>query len=95
MFERCTETARQAIVGAQEKALLLRHAYIGTEHLLLGLLRAEDEEAGELLRAFSMDLEGARARVAAEVDPGGEDPPDSLPSRRMPSGLWKRRTRRC
>ncbi|MDP8942689.1 MAG: hypothetical protein M3N16_00985 [Actinomycetota bacterium] len=79
MFERCTETARQAIVAAQEEARLLRHPYIGTDHLLLGLLRSETAHAAEVLMAFSMDLEGARARVAAEVDAGGDVPPDHLP----------------
>ena len=49
MFERFTERARQVIVLAQEEARTLRHNYIGTEHLLLGLLREADGVAARVL----------------------------------------------
>ena len=51
VFERFTERARQVVVLAQEESRALRHAYIGTEHLLLGLLR---EEEGLAARAGGM-----------------------------------------
>ncbi|MGH3091540.1 MAG: Clp protease N-terminal domain-containing protein, partial [Gaiellaceae bacterium] len=49
MFERFTERARQVVVYAQDEARALKHNYIGTEHLLLGLLREEEGPAARVL----------------------------------------------
>jgi ATP-dependent Clp protease ATP-binding subunit ClpA len=72
MFERFTEQARNAIVLAQEEARGLKHNYIGTEHMLLGLLRDRDSLAARVLQSFGIDLEAARVQVSAAVGVGEE-----------------------
>jgi ATP-dependent Clp protease ATP-binding subunit ClpC len=72
MFERFTERARQVVVLAQDEARALRHQHIGTEHLLLGLLREEEGLAARTLAAFGVTLDDARARVIAAVGEGPE-----------------------
>jgi ATP-dependent Clp protease ATP-binding subunit ClpA len=64
MFERFTERARQVVVLAQDEARLLGHGYIGTEHLLLGLLRDEEGLAARVLDSFDVTVEEVRAQVA-------------------------------
>src|SRR3954453_8386691 len=71
MFERFTPSARQVIVFAQEEARLLRHNAIGTEHLLIGLLRDDVGHGGAALRSFGLSAEAAAARVAEIVPAGG------------------------
>ena len=70
MFERFTEQARQVVVLAQDEARSLSHDYIGTEHLLLGLLREEEGIATRVLGSLDMTLEAVRARVAGIVGRG-------------------------
>ena len=70
MFERFTERARQVIVLAQEEARVLHHTHIGTEHLLLGLLREQEGVAAQALAALGVTLEDARTRVRATVGVG-------------------------
>ena len=70
MFERFTESARQAIVLAQEESRDLRHDYIGTEHLLLGLLRESDGLPARVLGAHGVTPERARRGVIALVGTG-------------------------
>jgi ATP-dependent Clp protease ATP-binding subunit ClpC len=72
VFERFTEEARQVVVLAQDESRLLRHHYIGTEHLLLGLLREEGAEA-RALGARGVTLERAREQVKAIVGEGEEE----------------------
>jgi ATP-dependent Clp protease ATP-binding subunit ClpA len=72
VFERFTEHARQVIVLAQDEALGLRHNYIGTEHLLLGLLRVEDSLAADLLNALGVTIDDTRAEVTKTIGPGDE-----------------------
>jgi ATP-dependent Clp protease ATP-binding subunit ClpA len=72
MFERFTERARQVIVLAQEEARTLRHNYIGTEHLLLGLLREEEGVAAKALEALDITVERVREKVV-EIVGSGED----------------------
>ncbi|MEU6583557.1 Clp protease N-terminal domain-containing protein [Nocardia sp. NPDC046763] len=67
MFERFTDTARRAIVLAQEEARLLGHDWIGTEHLLLGILHGGDPIAGQALADVGLDLSGLRERVNQAV----------------------------
>jgi ATP-dependent Clp protease ATP-binding subunit ClpC len=64
MFDRFTERARQVVVLAQDEARALKQESIGTEHLLLGLLREEDGVAARVLGAFPVTLERLRADVA-------------------------------
>ncbi|MGH2850016.1 MAG: Clp protease N-terminal domain-containing protein [Solirubrobacteraceae bacterium] len=72
VFERFTERARQVVVLAQEEARTLRHPFIGTEHLLLGLLRDEDGVAARALAGCGVTLIDARRRVDEIVTPGAE-----------------------
>jgi ATP-dependent Clp protease ATP-binding subunit ClpC len=72
MFERFTERARQAIVLAQVEARGLKHNYIGTEHLLLGLLREEEGLAARALSSFDLTVWEVRAEVARIVGQGDE-----------------------
>ncbi len=57
MFERFTERARQVVVLAQEEARSLKHNYIGTEHLLLGMLREEEGIAAQVLTTIDVNLD--------------------------------------
>jgi ATP-dependent Clp protease ATP-binding subunit ClpC len=63
MFERFTEPARQVVVLAHEEARLMRHERVGTEHLLVGLARVDDDVASAVLRAHGLTGEKARAAV--------------------------------
>jgi hypothetical protein len=72
LFERFTERARQVVVLAQDEARALRHNYIGTEHLLLGLLREEEGVAARALGELDVSLEEVRARVAQIIGMGDE-----------------------
>jgi ATP-dependent Clp protease ATP-binding subunit ClpC len=79
MFERFTERSRQVVVLAQDEARLLRHNYIGTEHLLLGLLREEEGLAARALENLQIGLEEVRARIEHEVGHGEEVPAGQIP----------------
>jgi ATP-dependent Clp protease ATP-binding subunit ClpC len=72
VFERFTERARQAIVLAQDEARRLKHNYIGTEHILLGLLREDEGLAARVLAELGVGIEDVRAHVIAEVGEGHE-----------------------
>jgi ATP-dependent Clp protease ATP-binding subunit ClpC len=70
VFERFTERARQVVVLAQDEARALRHNYIGTEHILLGLLREEEGLAARILESLEITVEGVRDQVARIVGSG-------------------------
>ncbi len=72
MFERFTERARQVVVLAQDEARGLKHNYIGTEHLLLGLLREEQGLAARVLESFGVTVEEVRFQVARIVGQGDQ-----------------------
>jgi ATP-dependent Clp protease ATP-binding subunit ClpC len=72
VFERFTEPARQVVVLAQVEARALKHNYIGTEHLLLGLLRQEDSLAAQVLGSLGVTLEDVRGQVKRIVGHGEE-----------------------
>ncbi|MGB3682114.1 MAG: Clp protease N-terminal domain-containing protein [Rubrobacteraceae bacterium] len=72
MFESFTERARKVVVLAQEEARHFAHNYIGTEHLLLGLIREEDGVAAQSLRAVNVSLDGVREQVEGIVGYGEE-----------------------
>jgi len=78
MFERFTERARQVVVLAQGEARTLRHNYIGTEHLLLGLLR-EDGAAARALDEFDVTFEEVQAQVARIIGQGDEVTTGQIP----------------
>jgi ATP-dependent Clp protease ATP-binding subunit ClpC len=71
VFERFTEPARQVGVLAQDEARLLGHGFVGTEHLLLGLLREEAGVAARVLASLEVTLDEVRSRVS-EIVAGGE-----------------------
>ena len=79
MFERFTERARQVVVLAQEEARTLKHNWIGTEHILLGLLRQEEGLAAQVLESLAVPLERVRADVVAIVGCGEEATPNRIP----------------
>jgi Clp amino terminal domain, pathogenicity island component/UvrB/uvrC motif len=70
MFERFTERARRAVVLAQEEARKLDHGYIGTEHLLLGLIREGEGVAAKTLESLGISLRTVREQVVARVGRG-------------------------
>ena len=70
MFERFTNKARHVVVLAQEEARRLQHNYIGTEHVLLGLLGESDGLAFRVLQGYGISLEGTREEVKAVVGTG-------------------------
>lgn len=75
MFERFTERARQIVVLAQEEARELKHGYVGTEHLLLGLLREQEGMAARVLASLDVTVEEVRAQVVRIVGVGDADAP--------------------
>src|SRR5919106_6565704 len=72
MFERFTDRARRVVVLAQEEARGFDHNYIGTEHLLLGLIGEREGIAAQTLAMFDLDLERVRAAVDARIGRGKE-----------------------
>jgi ATP-dependent Clp protease ATP-binding subunit ClpC len=73
LFERFTERARQVVVLAQEESRSLKHNYIGTEHLLLGLLREHEGAAAHALHSLGVTIDGVREQVI-EIVGSGEEP---------------------
>ncbi|MGI8460964.1 MAG: ATP-dependent Clp protease ATP-binding subunit [Solirubrobacterales bacterium] len=79
MFERFTERARQVVVLAPEEARTLQHNYIGTEHILLGLLREEEGLAARVLESLDITVERVRAQVVRIVGSGEEVTSGQIP----------------
>src|SRR4051812_23969668 len=79
MFERFTERARQVVVLAQDEARALKHNYIGTEHILLGLLREEEGLAARVLESLDITVERVRAQVVRIVGSGEEVTSGQIP----------------
>ena len=79
MFERFDEHARQVVVLAQDESRALRHNYIGTEHLLLGLLREEEGLAARVLESLDITVEEVRAQIARIVGQGDEVTTGQIP----------------
>ena len=71
MFERFTDRARRVVVLAQEEARLLHHNYIGTEHILLGLIHEGDGVAAKALDRLGISLDAVRDKVATIIGEGG------------------------
>jgi ATP-dependent Clp protease ATP-binding subunit ClpC len=74
VFERFTDRARRSIVLAQEEARLLNHNYLGTEHLLLGLIQQGDGVAAKTLESLGITLADARGQVEEVIGRGGQEP---------------------
>lgn len=72
MFERFTERARQVLVLGQDEARAMKHHYIGTEHILLGLLREEEGLAARVLESLDLTADEVRVRVVRIVHEGDE-----------------------
>ena len=70
MFERFTDRARRVVVLAQEEARKLNHNYIGTEHILLGLIQEGEGHAAKSLEELNIDVESVRTEVVEII---GED----------------------
>jgi ATP-dependent Clp protease ATP-binding subunit ClpC len=79
MFERFTDKARHTVVLAQEEARRLDHSYIGTEHVLLGLLAESDGIGGRVLAQLGITLATTREDVEALVGRGDGNPPGHIP----------------
>jgi ATP-dependent Clp protease ATP-binding subunit ClpC len=87
MFERFTNQSRYAIVAAQEEARSLDHDYIGSEHLLLGLLREDQGTSARALASAGITLEAARHDVEALIGRGERPPSGHIP--------FTRRAKKC
>jgi ATP-dependent Clp protease ATP-binding subunit ClpA len=79
VFERFTDRSRRVVVLAREEARLLGHDYIGTEHLLLGLLAENESVAARALRALNVTLDAARDQVRQIIGLGHHEQADHIP----------------
>jgi ATP-dependent Clp protease ATP-binding subunit ClpC len=79
MFERFTDRARRVVVLAQEEARMLNHDYIGTEHLLLGLIREGDGYAARALESLGISLDAVRQQVEEIIGQGQQAPSGPVP----------------
>jgi ATP-dependent Clp protease ATP-binding subunit ClpC len=79
MFERFTDRARRVVVLAQEEARMLNHNYIGTEHLLLGLIHEGEGVAAKALESLGISLEAVRQQVEEIIGQGQEAPSGHIP----------------
>src|SRR5215468_3970262 len=79
MFERFTDRARRVVVLAQEEARMLDHGYIGTEHLLLGLIHEGEGVAAKTLEAMGISLDAVRQQVETTIGRGEEAPSGHIP----------------
>jgi ATP-dependent Clp protease ATP-binding subunit ClpC len=79
LFERFTDRARRVLVLAQEEARLLNHNFIGTEHILLGLIHEGEGVAAKALEQLGISLEAVREKVEETIGPAGSSSPGSPP----------------
>jgi ATP-dependent Clp protease ATP-binding subunit ClpC len=79
MFEKFTDKARRVVVLAQEEAKLLNHNYIGTEHILLGLIHEGEGVAAKALEALGINLESVREQVQEIIGQGQQAPTGHIP----------------
>ncbi|MBP1632726.1 MAG: ATPase domain protein, partial [Acidobacteria bacterium] len=79
MFERFTDRARRVVVLAQEEARLLNHNYIGTEHILLGLIHEGEGAAARALGGMGISLEAVRSQVVEIIGQGAQAPSGHIP----------------
>jgi ATP-dependent Clp protease ATP-binding subunit ClpC len=79
MFERFTDRARRVVVLAQEEARMLNHNYIGTEHILLGLIHEGEGVASKALESLGISLESVREQVQEIIGQGQQAPSGHIP----------------
>ncbi|MGH2772921.1 MAG: Clp protease N-terminal domain-containing protein, partial [Actinomycetota bacterium] len=79
MFERFTDRARRVVVLAQEEARLLNHNYIGTEHILLGLISEGEGVAAKALESLGVSLDSVRSQVEEIIGTGSSSPQGHIP----------------
>jgi Clp amino terminal domain, pathogenicity island component len=79
MFERFTDRARRVVVLAQEEARMLSHNYVGTEHILLGLIHEGEGVAAKALESLGISLEAVRAQVEEIIGQGEQTPSGHIP----------------
>jgi ATP-dependent Clp protease ATP-binding subunit ClpC len=79
MFERFTDRARRVVVLAQEEARILNHNYIGTEHILLGLIHEGEGLAAQALENLDVSLSTVRSQVEAIIGRGQREPTSHIP----------------
>ena len=79
MFERFTDRARRVVVLAQEEARMFNHNYIGTEHLLLGLIRESEGVAAKALESLGISLDVVRQQVEEIIGQGQQEPSGHIP----------------
>src|SRR5213595_1507356 len=79
MFERFTDRARRVVVLAQEEAMMLNHNYIGTEHILLGLIHEGEGVAAKALESLGISLKAARQHVGEITGQGQQAPSGHIP----------------
>ena len=79
MFERFTDRARRVVVLAQDEARMLKHNYIGTEHILLGLIHEGEGVAAEALGSLGISLDAVRQQVEEIIGQGQEAPSGHIP----------------
>src|SRR5690625_6443911 len=79
MLERFTDRARRVVVLAQEQAKMLNHNYIGTEHILLGLIHEGEGVAAKALESLGISLEAVRQQVEEMTGQGQQPPTERIP----------------
>ena len=79
MFERFTDRARRVVVFAQEEARMLNHNYIGTEHILLGLIHEGEGVAAKALESLGISLDAVRQQVEEIIGRGQQAPSGHIP----------------
>src|SRR5476651_1121319 len=79
MFERFTDRARRVVVLAQEEARMLNHNYIGTEHILLGLIHEGEGVAAKALESLGISLDAVREQVEEIIGQGQQAPSGHIP----------------
>jgi len=93
MFERMTDAASKVVVRAKDEAESLGHNYIGTEHILLGLLRVEDELGAKALNSLGVTLEAARSAVNDIIGSTSQEPRGQLPFTPLAKSVLERSLR--
>lgn len=94
MFERFTDRARRVVVLAQEEARMLNHNYIGTEHILLGLIHEGEGVAAKALESLGISLEAVRQQVEEIIGQGQQAPSGHIPFTPVPRRFWSCRSGR-